>query len=107
MDEIHTLLGRHLPGYEVRSITRLGEGSGNAAHEVNGELIVRRSKETDPALRSGDLRSCSPSFSPRYAHWHLRPPSDPTGKPDAGGRHHAVELPDGHDRASEIHNAIS
>jgi aminoglycoside phosphotransferase (APT) family kinase protein len=52
MDEIHTLLGRHLPGYEVRSITRLGEGSDNAAYEVNGELIVRASKETDRALRS-------------------------------------------------------
>ncbi len=34
MDEIHTLLGRHLPGYEVRSITRLEEGSDNAAYEV-------------------------------------------------------------------------
>ena len=52
MDEIHTLLGRHLPGYEVRAITRLEEGSDNAAYEVNGELIVRASKETDRALRS-------------------------------------------------------
>jgi aminoglycoside phosphotransferase (APT) family kinase protein len=52
MDEIHTLLGRHLPSYEVRSITRLGEGSDNAAYEVNGELIVRASKETDRTLRS-------------------------------------------------------
>lgn len=52
MDEIHTLLGRHLPGYEVRAITRLEEGSDNAAYEVNGELIVRASKEADRALRS-------------------------------------------------------
>jgi aminoglycoside phosphotransferase (APT) family kinase protein len=51
MDKIRTLLGRHLPRYEVRSITRLGEGSDNAAYEVNGELIVRVSKETDSALR--------------------------------------------------------
>jgi aminoglycoside phosphotransferase (APT) family kinase protein len=50
-DEIRALLGRHLPGYEVRSITMLGEGLDNAAYEVNGELIVRASKETDPALR--------------------------------------------------------
>jgi len=52
MDKIRTLLVHHLPGYEVRSITRLGEGLDNAAYEVNGELIVRASKETDPALRS-------------------------------------------------------
>jgi aminoglycoside phosphotransferase (APT) family kinase protein len=52
MDEIRTLLPRHLPGYEARSITRLGGGLDNAAYEVNGELIVRASKETDPALRS-------------------------------------------------------
>jgi aminoglycoside phosphotransferase (APT) family kinase protein len=48
------LLSRHLPGYEVRSVARLGEGLDNAAYEVNGELIVRASKEADPALR-GDL----------------------------------------------------
>ncbi len=52
MDEIHALLGRHLPGCEVRSITRLGEGSDNATYEVNGELIIRASKEADPASRS-------------------------------------------------------
>ena len=51
MDEIRTLLDRHLPGYEVRSVIGLGEGLDNAAYEVNGELIVRASKETDPALR--------------------------------------------------------
>jgi aminoglycoside phosphotransferase (APT) family kinase protein len=50
-DEIRALLGRHLPGYEVRFITRLGEGLDNAAYELNGELIVRASKETNPALR--------------------------------------------------------
>jgi aminoglycoside phosphotransferase (APT) family kinase protein len=50
-DEIRALLVHHLPGYEVRSITGLGEGLDNAAYEVNGELIVRASKETDPAVR--------------------------------------------------------
>src|SRR3712207_5930050 len=52
MDEIRALLVHHLPGYEVRSITRLGEGLDNAAYEVNGEFIVRAGKETDRALRS-------------------------------------------------------
>jgi aminoglycoside phosphotransferase (APT) family kinase protein len=56
MDEIRAVLGRHLPGYEVRSITRLGEGLNNAAYEVNGELIVRMSKEIDPASRSKSTR---------------------------------------------------
>ncbi len=50
-DEIRMLLARHLPDYEVRSVTESGEGLDNAAHEVNGELIVRTSKESDPALR--------------------------------------------------------
>jgi aminoglycoside phosphotransferase (APT) family kinase protein len=52
MGEIRALLVRHLPDYEVRSIVKRGEGLDNAAYEVNGELIVRASKETDPALRS-------------------------------------------------------
>jgi aminoglycoside phosphotransferase (APT) family kinase protein len=55
-DEIRTLLRRNLPGYEVWSVTELGEGLDNAAHEVNGELIVRTSKESDPALRAGAVR---------------------------------------------------
>lgn len=52
MDEIRTLLRRNLPGYEVRTVTESGEGLENAAHEVNGELIVRTSKESDPDLRA-------------------------------------------------------
>jgi hypothetical protein len=46
--EIRTLLARRLPGYEVRSVRGLGEGLDNAAHEVNGELIVRTSKDDGP-----------------------------------------------------------
>jgi aminoglycoside phosphotransferase (APT) family kinase protein len=55
-DEIRALLARHLPGYEVRSITRLGEGLDNAAYDINGELIVRSSKEADHARRSEATR---------------------------------------------------
>ena len=54
--ELRALLSRHLPGYEVRSVARLGEGLDNAAYEVNGELIVRASKEADPALRGDSIR---------------------------------------------------
>lgn len=55
-DEIRTLLVRHLSGYEVRSVRALGEGLENAAYEVNGELIVRTSKERDPDRRAASTR---------------------------------------------------
>ena len=54
--EIRALLARHLPGYEVQSLARLGEGLDNAVYEVNGELIVRASKEADPALQADNTR---------------------------------------------------
>jgi aminoglycoside phosphotransferase (APT) family kinase protein len=55
-DEIRAFLARHLPGYEVRSLAKLGEGSDNVVYEVNGELIVRASKQIDPASRSESTR---------------------------------------------------
>jgi len=55
-DEIRALVARHLPGYEVRSVAALGEGLDNAAHEVNDELVVRKSKEPDPAIRGEATR---------------------------------------------------
>ena len=45
-------LARQSPTYEVRSIARLGTGLDNVAYEVNGELVIRQSAETDLALRS-------------------------------------------------------
>jgi aminoglycoside phosphotransferase (APT) family kinase protein len=56
IDEIQTLLTRHLPSHEVRSVAKLSEGLDHAAYEVNGELIVRKSKEADPAIRGGSTR---------------------------------------------------
>lgn len=52
MDEIGALLRRRWPGYEVRTVVELGEGGDNLAYEVNGELIVRLSKEADPGARA-------------------------------------------------------
>src|SRR5438876_1167930 len=49
--QIRRLVTAHLPGYRVRSIARLAEGQENVAYEVNGELIVRFSKEPDPVRR--------------------------------------------------------
>ena len=55
-DEIHALLTRHLPGYEIRSVAELGRGLDNVVYEVNGELVVRRSREPDPATRRDSTR---------------------------------------------------
>jgi aminoglycoside phosphotransferase (APT) family kinase protein len=51
VDEVRDLLARHLPARNVRTIARLGEGLDNVAWEVDGELIVRQSKEPDRASR--------------------------------------------------------
>jgi aminoglycoside phosphotransferase (APT) family kinase protein len=53
-DAVAVLLA-HLPGYRVDSVVVLGEGQENVAYEVNGDLIVRFSKEPDPARRAALL----------------------------------------------------
>jgi aminoglycoside phosphotransferase (APT) family kinase protein len=55
-DDLRELLVRHLPGYQVRSVAKLGEGWDNVVHEVNGELVVRRSRDADVARRSVTTR---------------------------------------------------
>ena len=45
----------HMPDYQVDSVVQIGEGLDNLAYEVNGELIVRISKEPDPAPRTALL----------------------------------------------------
>ena len=55
-DEIRALLARHRPGYEVTSVAKLGEGLDNITYDINGEVIVRRSKEADHARRSEAIR---------------------------------------------------
>ncbi|GAA2049125.1 aminoglycoside phosphotransferase family protein [Polymorphospora rubra] len=42
-------LATHLPNHRVGTLERLGEGEDNVAYEVDGELILRVSKATDPA----------------------------------------------------------
>lgn len=56
LDEIRAVIARNLRDYEVRRAVRLGEGLDNVVYEINGELVVRRSKEADPVLRSELLR---------------------------------------------------
>ncbi len=45
--EIEAVVAAHLPGRRVGSVVPLGEGQDNVAYEVDGELIVRFSKEAD------------------------------------------------------------
>jgi hypothetical protein len=68
VDEIRIWLPRHLPGYVVRSIAKLGEGSDNVVYEVNGALIIRGSKEADPASRSESTRRGAASCGVRVVH---------------------------------------
>ena len=56
VDGVRASLAHHLPGYEVRSMVELGKGSDNAAYEVNGELVVRVSKEAEARRRSEATR---------------------------------------------------
>ena len=52
---IRHLVAARLPDHEVHSVVQVGEGSDHLAYEVNGELIVRCSKEPDPAARAGHV----------------------------------------------------
>ena len=76
IDEIRELLSRHLPGHEVRSIAWLGQGWENVAYEVNGELLVRASKEADPARR-GELTRREADLLVVVAEWSTLPIPEP------------------------------
>jgi aminoglycoside phosphotransferase (APT) family kinase protein len=49
------MVAAHLPGCRVDSVVPVGEGLDHLAVEVNGELIVRWSKEPDPATRAAGV----------------------------------------------------
>jgi aminoglycoside phosphotransferase (APT) family kinase protein len=53
--DIHNVVVTHMPGYQIDSVVQAGEGLDHLAYEVNGELIVRFSKEPDPARRTALL----------------------------------------------------
>ena len=50
--DVRSVVGAQLPGYQVESVVEAGAGLDNIAYEVNGELIVRFSREPDPARRA-------------------------------------------------------
>ena len=53
--DVHALVLERMPRYQVDRVVQLKEGCDHVAYEVNGELIVRFSKETDPARRAGHV----------------------------------------------------
>ncbi|MFJ8006564.1 phosphotransferase family protein [Streptomyces fagopyri] len=50
--DVRGVVVAHMPDYRIESVVPLGEGLDNLAYEVNGELIVRFSKEPDLARRT-------------------------------------------------------
>src|SRR3981189_1062953 len=53
--DVHNVVVAHMPDYQIDSVVQVGEGLDNLAYEVNSELIVRFSKERDPARRTALL----------------------------------------------------
>jgi aminoglycoside phosphotransferase (APT) family kinase protein len=56
VEAVRWLVAAHLPGYQVDSVVQVGEGTDNLAYEVNGELIVRWTKEPDAAARAARVQ---------------------------------------------------
>lgn len=50
--DVRGVVGTHMLGHQIESVVPLGEGLDNLAYEVDGELIVRFSKEPDLARRA-------------------------------------------------------
>ncbi|MEU8074836.1 phosphotransferase [Catellatospora citrea] len=50
--DVRAVIAAHLPGHRIRSVVELGSGLDNVAYEVDGELVVRFSREPDPVLRA-------------------------------------------------------
>jgi len=47
--DLAELLAHRLDGYQAQTVVILGEGQENVAYEVNSEIVVRISKQADPA----------------------------------------------------------
>jgi aminoglycoside phosphotransferase (APT) family kinase protein len=50
--DVRSVVATHMPDYRIESVVPLGGGLDNLAYEVNGELVVRFSKEPDLARRA-------------------------------------------------------
>ncbi|WP_144123871.1 phosphotransferase family protein [Catellatospora sichuanensis] len=50
--DVHDVVAAHLPGHRIGAVVELGAGLDNVAYEVDGELVVRFSREPDPVRRA-------------------------------------------------------
>lgn len=67
--DLRRILASRLPGRQVGTVRRLGQGLDNVAYEVDGSMVVRVSKEPDPrqraagVVREAELLRTVPAFS--------------------------------------------
>jgi aminoglycoside phosphotransferase (APT) family kinase protein len=54
--DVRTAVAARMPEYRINSVAALGEGLDNVVYEVNGELIVRLSKQPDPTRLDREAR---------------------------------------------------
>jgi aminoglycoside phosphotransferase (APT) family kinase protein len=56
IEQIRALVAAHLPGYEIRAISRLGAGLDNVAYGVNDEIVIRLRQMDDRRERAAEVR---------------------------------------------------
>ena len=54
-DDVRRIVMEHLPEYSITSVEYLGEGMDNTTFEVNGELVVRLSKDPNTTTRGAQV----------------------------------------------------
>src|SRR5690242_17063637 len=54
--DVRSVLAAQLPDYRIGSVVPVGAGLDNVAYEVNGELIVRFSRQPDPKRLDREAR---------------------------------------------------
>lgn len=83
-DEIRLALARHLPDLAVDTVVRIGGGLDNVAYEVDGRLVVRQSRLSDPEVREVTVRRDAMLLA-AVAQWSTLPvPTVEFADPDAG-----------------------
>ena len=54
-DDVRRIVMEHLPDFTITSVEYLGEGMDNTTFEVNGELVVRLSKDPNITARGAQV----------------------------------------------------
>jgi aminoglycoside phosphotransferase (APT) family kinase protein len=56
VEDLRSVVAAHLPNYQVEAVVVVGEGLDHSAYEINGQLLVRFSKQPDPVRRAARVR---------------------------------------------------